>query len=238
MAMLNRLKTAIDVGGAVALIVIAVVIGWGAIHKVPEPIVDPPIKKPEPVPSELVSLNDAFSMGKATAPVTILEFGDMECPACSKFANGTFKSIVSTYVSTGRVRFMFKQFPLTQHQMARPAAVAAQCAGQQDQFWGFYEGVYTPDSQLSDEFFASIALRLKLDIPRWNKCQEDSAVAAIVQSQFNEAAHLKLRATPSFLVGKTERAQLRATTAIYGARDLRTFEDAVAAVERSTAANR
>jgi len=226
--MSNRIRFGIDAAGALAAVFIAVLVGWRAIQGVQPPIVPPDTKPVSSVPTELITLDDAFSMGNPSAPVTIVEYGDMECPACLAFANDTFKALVARHVDTGQVRFMFKHYPLTQHRMAKPAAVAAQCAGQQGLFWPFYESVYAPGSKLSQDSLQSAAKSLRLNLPQWQDCQKATATAAIVESQFNEARRLKLRATPAFLVGKSlNGTKLKASSALYGARDLATFADAI-----------
>jgi protein-disulfide isomerase len=223
----KRIRFGIDVAGALAVVFIAVLMGWRAIQGAP-PTVPPETKPVSSVPTELITLDDAFSIGNPSAPVTIVEYGDMECPACLAFANDTFKALVAKHVDTGQVRFMFKHYPLTKHAMAKPAAVAAQCAGQQGQFWPFYESVYAPGSKLSQDSLRSVAKSLKLNLPQWQDCQKATVTAVVVESQVDEARKLRLRATPAFLVGRSlNGAQLKASSALYGARDLATFDDAI-----------
>lgn len=193
---MQRIRFGIDVGGTVAVIFIAVLLGWRAIQGAQPPIVPTETKPVSGVPTELIALDDAFSMGNPSAPVTIVEFGDMECPACLAFANDTFKALVAKHVDTGQVRFMFKHYPLPKHAMAKPAVVAAQCAGQQGPFWPFYEFVYAPDSKLSQDSLRSAAKSLGLNLTQWQGCQKTTVAGAVVQTQCDEARKLKLRATP------------------------------------------
>src|SRR6202008_5013870 len=82
-----------------------------------------------------VPLSAPRVLGKADAPVTLVEFTGLECPFCRSFHVGTFDKIKQTYIDTGKVRFVTFDFPLDIHANARPAAVAVRCAGEQGKFW-------------------------------------------------------------------------------------------------------
>jgi protein-disulfide isomerase len=212
------------------MIAVALILGWRLVFPGPVSVVTNAKQRPsDPVPTQLISLDDAFSKGSPSAAVTIVEYGDLQCPACAKFVNSTYRPLMKDYVDAGRVRFMFKHFPLPNHEFARPAAIAAQCAGQQNQFWQFYEAAYAPESKLSELFFKKTATALKLNVGSWSACRMNSSTAEFVQTHQDEAQELKLRATPAFLVGRmVEPARFKATSILYGARSLDDFSDAIA----------
>ena len=81
--------------------------------------------------------------GSATAPVTVYEMSDFQCPYCRDFAVNTFPSLYSAYVATGKVRWAFVNFPLTSiHPNAVPAAEVGLCAAQQNAFWPVHDLLY------------------------------------------------------------------------------------------------
>jgi protein-disulfide isomerase len=215
-----RLRSAIDFLGAIALTVMAVVVLWRLLVPVSPVIIDPKTS---------TDVSDAFWIGDRAAAVTIVEYGDFECPACKYFANTTYRSLIADYVTSGKIRFGYKHYPLINHSMAVPGAVAAHCAGNQGQFWPFYESTFKADSRLSESLFLKTASELPVNAQLWTQCRKDPATAATVQRHFDEARQLKLRATPAFLIGRTPgHDKLRATSVLYGARPLAAFREAIA----------
>src|SRR5438552_2198548 len=84
----------------------------------------------------------ARSLGRSDAPVTVFELGDFQCPACRQFALTTFGAIKEEYVRTGKVRWVFVNFPLPMHQNAVAAAEVAMCAARQGRFWDMHDALY------------------------------------------------------------------------------------------------
>ena len=80
--------------------------------------------------------------GKTDAPVTMVEFGDFQCPFCGRFASDTLQQLVKNYVDTGHVKFVYKEFPLPFHSNAQPSALAAECANEQGKFWPMHDKLY------------------------------------------------------------------------------------------------
>lgn len=92
----------------------------------------------------VVDLGMAPRKGSATAPVTLVEFSDFECPFCGRFFSQTLSQIQKDYIDTGKVQLVYKQFPLTSiHKNAQAAAEASLCANEQGRFWEFHDGVFT-----------------------------------------------------------------------------------------------
>jgi protein-disulfide isomerase len=99
----------------------------------PTPIADPSI---------LFGPGDAV-LGNANAKVTIVEFSDFECPYCRSFFIGAYPELKKNYIDTGKVKLVFRHFPLSFHVGARPAALAAQCAGDQGKFWEMHDKIFS-----------------------------------------------------------------------------------------------
>lgn len=92
---------------------------------------------------ELTNLiDDDAHLGDENAPVVMIEFSDFQCPFCRSFWRDTLPLIKSEYIDTGKVRFVYRDFPLGFHQGAMPAAQAAECAREQDKFWEMHDKIF------------------------------------------------------------------------------------------------
>jgi protein-disulfide isomerase len=93
----------------------------------------------------------ARSKGRPSAPVTVYEMADFQCPACRQFALTTFPVIDRDYIQTGKVRWVFVNFPLTEiHKNALAAAQVAMCAARQNRFWPVHDILYQKQSAWAD----------------------------------------------------------------------------------------
>ena len=89
------------------------------------------------------SVADAPSLGRADAPVTLVEFSDFQCPFCGRFFATTLPALKKDYIDTGKLRYVFRDFPLDQlHPNARKAAEAAHCAGEQGKYWEMHDVLF------------------------------------------------------------------------------------------------
>ena len=146
--------------------------------------------------SQLITANTPVK-GPANAPVTIIEFGDYQCPACSA-AQPALAAIEKTYGN--RVRFAFKQLPLDFHPMAEPAAKAALAAGKQGKYWPYHDRLWQQQGNLNDAALTQIAKDLKLDRKRFDADRASPAIAAVVKQDLADARQIGARGTPFFLV--------------------------------------
>ncbi len=157
---------------------------------------------PEPRP-RLVSVDPAGSpvLGPANATVLVAEFSDYECPACRK-GHETVRQVRAQYAdpSTGRVRWVFKDFPLDMHKDARKAAEAARCAVAQGKFWEMQDALYAaPD--LAVDKLPELAARTGLDPEAMARCLAGNEQAPAVNRDLDQARRLGLEATPTFVIG-------------------------------------
>ena len=163
-----------------------------------------------------VSENDP-AIGPADAPVTIIEFSDFECPFCRRHTLETAPLILSQY--EGQVRYIFKDFPLTSiHPNAVPAAEAALCASEQDQFWPFHKLLFELELPLGPAAYVQYAEDLGLNIDQFSQCVDDRKYAEDVQADFDFAAQLGVRSTPTFFVNGI---------AVVGAQPFSTFQEVI-----------
>jgi protein-disulfide isomerase len=145
-------------------------------------------------------------LGSDSAPVTITEYADFQCPACSKFAVLTAPDVRQRLVSTGRVRWIFRDFPLDGHPNSMPAHLAAACAGEQGKFWEmhdelyFNQGRWAPVSRPQRDFRA-YAKAIGLDLGRYDDCVDSGRYQARMMALKEDGMRRGVNSTPTFDIG-------------------------------------
>lgn len=150
------------------------------------------------LPRAEVSIDDDPTLGPATARVTIVEFGEFQCPYCGK-AYETVKQVLKDYPDD--VRLVYRDFPLDFHQRAVPAAVAANCAGDQDKYWEFHDLLMANQRALELEDLTGHAKTAGLDMDTFNQCLENPGDhVAEVLNDLEDGKKLGVTGTPAFFV--------------------------------------
>lgn len=157
---------------------------------------------PQPAPSRQVPSADFNVLGREDAPVSIVEFTDLQCPYCARFATQTFPEIKRNYIDTGKLRFASRDLPLPFHSFALPAAVASRCAGEQGRFWDFREALFTGQSHLGTAPYEELAKHFGLDVARFEACRRDGRQEANVRADLALAQSQGIASTPSFVIGR------------------------------------
>jgi protein-disulfide isomerase/rhodanese-related sulfurtransferase/uncharacterized membrane protein len=141
---------------------------------------------------------DSHSTGNPQAPVTLVEFGDLQCPSCVA-AEPEMRELRRLY--RNRVRFVFRQFPLENvHAYALKAAEASECAAQQGKFWQSLERFYSANGDLKDESLLRYAAELGLDAAMFKSCLGSGATRAVIQRDREDGRALGVRGTPTFFL--------------------------------------
>jgi len=156
-------------------------------------------------PQRLAELAQGVSMGQGDAPVTVVEFGDYQCPGCGWFAGEVKPRVQLAYVETGKVRFVFYDFPLEQHPHSFLAARAARCAGEQDRFWEYHDALFARQQRWSGAssvvgLFKSYAEELGLDGDDFESCLESERFADVVTANKRLGEELGVNQTPTIMV--------------------------------------
>ncbi len=152
---------------------------------------------------------DPMSLGRADAPLMIVEFSDYQCPYCRRFHAEVLPALRQHYIDTGKVRLVFKDLPLAMHREALPAAIAARCAAAEGKFWEMNEALFANQGKLAPELYPRIVASLGLDAKVFERCQADPVTTQVVKRDAREAQQFGLTATPSFLIGRREGERLR-----------------------------
>jgi protein-disulfide isomerase/rhodanese-related sulfurtransferase len=143
---------------------------------------------------------DSHISGNLRALLTLVEFGDFECPACS-LSEEAARQIRAQYAD--RIRFVFRQFPLSKiHPQAEKAAEASECAAEQGKFWEGIEKLYAEQADLSEDALKRYAGELGLDQSRFNQCLASGETASRVTQDLADGRALGVRGTPTFFIGR------------------------------------
>lgn len=158
----------------------------------------------ERVDVKKLHLNDHPTLGPKDAPVTIVEFADFECPYCAR-AFGEIETLVNTTYK-GRVRLIFKNFPLAMHPWAAQAAIAAECVRRQNPaaFWRFARDIYSNQETINPadlrQRIETFASSLDLDTKALNVCMLGNSAPARVAQDRKDGDSIHINSTPTFLI--------------------------------------
>lgn len=155
---------------------------------------------PEPAAAK-VEIGDDDVLGSDDAPVTIIEFSDYQCPFCSRFWGDTLPQIKSEYIDTGKVKFAYRDFPLNSiHPDAQKAAEAAECAGEQGNYWEMHDKLFENIQALDSASLKRYAQQIGLDANTFNECLDSGAMANEVNQDLAEGQAAGVRGTPAFFI--------------------------------------
>ncbi len=147
-----------------------------------------------------VDEDDDAVLGNKDAPVTIIEFSDYECPFCGRHFQETYPQLKKDYIDTGKVKLVYRDFPLSFHPMAMPAALAAECVkekGGDEGYFKFHDKVFQNQQSLNAENLKKWARELGYDI---NTCFDSQKYRGEVQNDIQEGSAAGVQGTPSFFI--------------------------------------
>lgn len=188
---------------------------------------------PQPAETLTVSTKGVAMLGDSTAPVTIVEFTDFQCPFCGRHATTTLPALRNGDIKTGKVRYIVRDLPISEiHPWAQKAAVAARCARAQSQeaYWRYHDALFSNQRALADSLFALLASRAQLDTASFIRCSNSHQYDQEVEKDRAEAMSLGLNSTPSFVIGPTTKDGSVTGQVIVGAQPLAQFETAIAGI--------
>jgi protein-disulfide isomerase len=148
------------------------------------------------------------SLGQADAPITVEEYGDFQCPVCGQFARA-LPSIEKKYVETGKIRFVFHHMIVISGEESIKAAEAAECAGEQDKFWEYYDTLFANQAGelrgaargvFADANLIKFADQLKLDTAAFTTCLNSDKYRDKIMRDTNEASARGAQGTPTLFI--------------------------------------
>jgi protein-disulfide isomerase len=176
-----------------------------------QPTSHPPIARAAPahspdnlIPVDAESLDGAQVEGNRAAKIAVVEFSDFQCPFCGRFAAQTFPQFKKEYVDAGKVLFAFRQFPLESiHPFALIAAEAAECAGDQGQFWKMHTLTFADQTHLQKAALRDHAVEAGLNVGQFDECLHGD-VEARVRADEQAGRRMLVSGTPTFFFGTVQ----------------------------------
>ena len=143
------------------------------------------------------------AVGNPKAKVVMVEYGDFQCPLCKVFFDDNFAKLKKDYIDTGKVYFIFKQFPLNIHPLAPGAAIASDCALAQNKFWEYHDMLYQKQDEWtqSQDYIGTLkqyAADLKLDTNKFDQCLDQRTTVNQVKADYLEGVSKGITGTPTF----------------------------------------
>ncbi|MBI4992225.1 MAG: DsbA family protein [Candidatus Harrisonbacteria bacterium] len=156
---------------------------------------------------ELELTSEDVVLGDLNAPVTVVEYGDFQCPFCGRFYSTTENQIRENYVKSNKVKFVYRHFAFLGPE-SRVAANAAECAKDQGKFWAYHDSLYDTEikdgeehnGNLNRDLFLSLAKDLSLNENDFTACLDSNKYDEKVQKDYVGAQALGVRATPTIFV--------------------------------------
>lgn len=177
-----------------------------------------------------INLKNAPSLGKPDAKVTMVEFSDFQCPFCGRHFAQTMPQIEKNYIETGKLRYVFRDFPIESlHPQSPKAHEAANCAGEQGKYWDMWKQLFSHQRQLAHDDLVADAASLGIDKAKFTQCLDSGRYGDEVQSSVNEAMRLGASGTPTIFFGLTEPGSdtLKAVRIIRGAHPYDRFKETI-----------
>jgi protein-disulfide isomerase len=189
---------------ALALIAVvgASILGY-SLYRKPAGVVGTDVKV-DPAPA---GPSQGYTIGKADAPVKIIEFADFECPGCGNFATVTEPDVRKRIIEPGLANLTFYDFPLPQHKNSRAAHNSAACASDQGKFWEMHDRLFNSQDQWNTEatdnpkpFFEKYASDIGLDVKTWEQCFDSRKHDGRISANQAEGERRQVGQTPTFII--------------------------------------
>ncbi len=155
-------------------------------------------------------VDDGRIRGRADAPITMVEYSDFTCGYCLKFFRETWPRLQAKYVDTGKVKFVYRDYPRADRGPGVEAAVAARCAGAQGRYWAMHDRLFAEGGRLESTVYKGFAKTIGLDQAQFGKCFDERRHLESIFLDRQEANRWGFHGTPGFIlmytaVGPTEK---------------------------------
>lgn len=167
----------------------------------PNPGNPQPTAPPPPLAPSSMSIDGLPVEGSSAAKVAIIELTDFECPFCGRYAAQTYPKILSDYISSGKIKYYYRDYPLMEHPHAQDAAQAAHCAQDQGKFWEMHDSLFAGQKTLEDADLESRAKTLGLNTDTFNQCLTGHKYGDQVRAYAQQAGTWGITGTPTFFIG-------------------------------------
>lgn len=187
----------------------------------------PPPPKPESI---LLGIDDDPLKGDRKARLVLIEFSDFQCPYCARFVRETLPEIEKDYIKTGKLKYVFRDFPIASaHKDAFKAALAAGCALDQGKYWEMHDRLFENQAAFTVYNLTQNAEAIGLNKETFQQCLNKNEYETEVQSDFADGLKAGVNQTPTFFLGLTEpnSPKVKVLTVITGAKPYAVFKAAI-----------
>jgi protein-disulfide isomerase len=171
-----------------------------------------------------VSVRGETFRGDSGARVALIEYADFECPYCGEYERKTFPQLLSDYIETGKVKYYYRDLPLSIHGRALPAARAARCAGEQGKYWEMHDSLFAKQNALSAPALLDRAQTLGLDKEKFTECLASDRFNEDIRKNTSDAQKYGIDGTPTFFIGTIEGDVVNIKAGIKGSSPLEVFK--------------
>jgi protein-disulfide isomerase len=190
-----------------------------------------PPRKPVQDVDVVMDLSQEPFQGDANAPLTLVEMTDFQCPFCGRHAKNVMPEILKNYVSTGKLKYVVRDFPLPFHHNAEKAAEAAHCAERQGKFWEMHDLLFNNQKALDPEHLTEYATQIGLDADAFGTCLESGELAEEVKASREEGRKAGVTGTPTMFLGQSQPdGKVKLTKRITGAQPYPVFQKTIDAM--------
>ena len=166
----------------------------------------------QPTQPVKISLDNDPMRGDPNAPITIVEFSDFQCPFCARFHVQTLPLLLEEYIDSGKVNLVYRDFPIQSiHPNALAAAVAAECANEQGEYWEYHDTLFEKqsgwsrlDSNAAISTFSQYATDVGLEQKQFDSCLGSGKYLEEVQGDLSDGRDYDITGTPGFFIGNAE----------------------------------
>jgi len=198
------------------------------VQTAPAPQQQPPAAQEPPKTAKLDSVRGYF-LGRLDAPVTMVEFTDLQCPYCKMFHEFVFDKLKREYIDTGKVRFITRDNALPMHAYAPIAAMSSRCAGEQGKFWEVRRALQLNADKLDLALIKNTARDNGVEMTAYQQCMDSEKFLTDITEDGKAATAAGFTGTPAFVIGRTAANGLEGEV-ISGAQSWPTFEAALKAL--------
>ena len=182
----------------------------------------------QPTRTATISIAGRPSLGRQDAPVTMVEFSDYQCPFCKRYASTVYPIIKKDYIDTGKLRYVFRDFPIANlHPQAKKAHEAAYCAGEQNKYWEMHDILFQNPGDFSVPALKRYGQEIGIGGDTFNDCLESSKYAREIEKEITEGTKAGVRGTPSFFIGPSGSGEEITGTMVRGAQPLSRFRQII-----------
>lgn len=178
----------------------------------------------------LLAIDDDPVKGDRKARLVLIEFSDFQCPFCARFVRETLPEIEKDYIKTGKLKYVFRDFPITAaHKDAFKAALAAGCALDQGKYWEMHDRLFENPTAFTVYNLTQNAEAIGLNKETFQQCLNKNEYETEVQSDFADGLKAGVNQTPTFFLGLTEpnSPKVKVLTVITGAKPYAVFKAAI-----------